>query len=602
MKHFFTLLSILVLSLSATAAPTPDYSKLSAHPRIILKSGDVSAIKEKIASDDVFRAMHARVEKRAKELLTTKPVERIKTGKRLLTKAREALECISYNSYMYLVTKKEEYARRAEKEMLAAAAFSDWNPSHFLDVGEMTAALSIGYDWLYDWLSPESRKSIEDAIIEKGLRAAKPKMWWFRSSYNWNQVCNAGLIMGALAVFERIPEEAKMVIKRSLESNPKAQATYGPNGVYPEGYGYWEYGTSFEILLIESLRTALGSSFDLEKAPGFLESAKFMNFMQTPLGGSFNFSDCGSGSKKDTSPFLYWFAFETGDTSLIYTSRDIVRKHKSFHFGGRLAPITLLFAARCDTRNVTPIEENFWVGKGQQPLFIYRSNFTSNKATYLAAKGGSAKTAHGHMDAGSFVYEWNGFRWASDLGMQNYYSLEKLGMRIWDNGQKSQRWKVYRYNNYSHNTLTVNDKLHQYEGMADMVKTYKSGNKHGAKFNLSEMFVDLASAYRTIYVGSNDKVVCIDEIKANNINCDICWNMVTGAKAEIIDDRTISLTHKDKKVILRTSVPNAKAFIKKNHSGKSYDAENKNTVRVGFDIFVKAQAKCKIKVELIPQK
>ena len=239
MKHFFTLLSILVLSLSATAAPTPDYSKLSAHPRIILKSGDVSAIKDKIATDDVFRAMHARVEKRAKELLTTKPVERIKTGKRLLTKAREALECITHTSYMYLVTKNEEYARRAEKEMLAAANFSDWNPRHFLDVSELTVAMSIGYDWLYDWLSAESRKSIEDAIIEKGIRAATTKMFWYKATSNWNQVCNGGMIMGSLAVFERIPDEAKTMINRSLESNPKAQTSYGPNCVYPEGFAYW---------------------------------------------------------------------------------------------------------------------------------------------------------------------------------------------------------------------------------------------------------------------------------------------------------------------------------------------------------------------------
>jgi hypothetical protein len=38
-----------------------------------------------------------------------------------------------------------EHVRRCEKEMLAAARFSDWNPSHFLDVAEMTFALAIGF-------------------------------------------------------------------------------------------------------------------------------------------------------------------------------------------------------------------------------------------------------------------------------------------------------------------------------------------------------------------------------------------------------------------------------------------------------------------------
>ena len=30
--------------------------------------------------------------------------------------------------------------------MLAIAQFADWNPSHFLDVAEMTMGMAIGYD------------------------------------------------------------------------------------------------------------------------------------------------------------------------------------------------------------------------------------------------------------------------------------------------------------------------------------------------------------------------------------------------------------------------------------------------------------------------
>lgn len=47
-----------------------------------------------------------------------------------------------------------------------------WNPSHFLDVAEMTGGLAIGYDWLYDDLSPESREKIRQAIVAKGLGPA----------------------------------------------------------------------------------------------------------------------------------------------------------------------------------------------------------------------------------------------------------------------------------------------------------------------------------------------------------------------------------------------------------------------------------------------
>lgn len=603
MKHTFTLLLALLFSVTAIAASQPDYSKLKAtHPRLILKSGDIEAVRQKIATDQPLFLMHNVIEERTNDFIPMEPIVRKMTGKRLLGCCRAVLERVCMCSYMYLLSGDEMYARRAEKEMLSAANYTDWNPKHFLDVGEMTTAMAIGYDWLYDWLSPESRKIIEDAIIEKGLRAANYKMWWSRSHNNWNQVCNGGLVMGALAVYEREPELAKLVIKKALEGNPNAQSCYGPNGVYPEGYGYWEYGTSFEVVLIEALRTALGSSFDLEKAPGFLESARFMNYMVTPTGRTFNFSDCGN-TENIINPLLYWFALESGDTSLVWLDRKTIMEQERVRGIGRLAPLTMLFAARCDLSSVKPIEGNFWYGKGEQPLFIYRKGFGDSSDSYLAAKGGSPSNSHAHMDCGTFIHEWGGVRWATDLGMQSYYSLEKLGINLWGKSQTSGRWNVFRLNNHSHNTITVNEQLHQCTGKCDMIKVINKGNKYGGKFDLSQMFLNLESAYRTIYIDKNDKVTCIDEVKTADIDCKVRWNMITHAEVEIVDDNNIRLTKDGKKVLLRVVSPsNAKAYTLSTAPKTSYDCENKGTRRVGFLVDIKAASKATIKVELVPQK
>ena len=601
MKILIYLIAIL-LSLSVVAQTTPDYSKLSAHPRLILKDGDIEAVRHKIVTDQPLRHIHCVIEDRANGFIYAPASRRIKTGKRLLGVSRNVLERVCYCSYMYLVTGEDIYARRAEQEMLAAASFTDWNPSHFLDVAEMTTALAIGYDWLYNSLSPASRKIIEDAIIEKGLRAANPKMWWYRTDNNWNQVCNCGMVMGALAVYERVPNEAKAIIERSLASNPKAQNCYGPDGVYPEGFGYWEYGTWFEVMLIESLRTALGSSFDLEKAPGFLESAKFMNFMQTPTGYVFNYSD--SGNPHDAvNPLLYWFALETGDISLLWQDRKRIVEEEWVRGINRQAPIALLFASRCKLDDIKPIKESFWVGNGSQPLFLYRSGFGSYKDSYLAAKGGTASANHGHMDAGSFIYEWGGVCWASDLGSQNYHSLESKGLGIWKSGQDSDRWRVFRLGNFSHNTLTVNEKLHNVKGMATMDKLYNTKSRHGAEFDLTPIFFDLSSAYRTIYIDKSDKVTCIDKLKARDIECQVRWNMTTTATAKIVDDHTISLTKDGKEVIVRADAPKGvKAYIMSNAPTTFYDCENKGTCRVGFATTVQPNSKATIKVVLEPQK
>ena len=601
MKKVLTLLAV-IFSFTAIAQPTPDYSKLSQHPRLILKEGDIELVRQKIERDRPLRKMHSIIKGRADKHLDLAVSERKKTGKRLLSVSRNVLERVCYCSYMYLVSGDETYARRAEKEMLAAASFTDWNPSHFLDVGEMTAGLAIGYDWLYDWLSPESKKIIEVAIIEKGLRAAKPKMWWYHRANNWNQVCNAGMVMGALVVFERIPDEAKMHIERSLKSNPQAQECYGPDGVYPEGFGYWEYGTWFEVMLIESLRTALGTSFDLEKAPGFLESAKFMNFMQTPTGYTYNFSDCGN-PRNMVNPLLYWFAHETGDMSLVWQDRQRLLGKGRIRGINRQAPLAMLFASRCNLKDIEPIAEDFWYGQGKQPIFIYRSNFNNSNASYLAAKGGTTGNNHSHMDAGSFIYEWGGVRWAIDLGSQSYYSLESKGIGLWKTGQNSDRWRVFRLGNFSHNTLTVNEKLHKIKGLATMDKLYNNNGRHGAKFNLTPVLFDLSSAYRTIYIDADDKVTCIDKLKNGDTVSRVRWNMCTIANAEIIDDRTISLKSKGKEIILRAVAPKGvKAYIMSNAPTTFYDCENKGTCRVGFAVTMRPNSKATIKVVLEPQK
>ena len=600
MKKILTLIATL-LAVSAMAQSSLDYSKLSQHPRLILKKGDIEAVKQKIETDEPLRIIHNIIERRANEFIPAEPTRYRMVGKRLLGRCRAVLERVCYCSYMYLVSGDELYARRAEKEMLAAANFVSWNPSHFLDVGEMTTALAIGYDWLYDWLSPESKKIIEDAIIEKGLRASDNKRWWSRSHNNWNQVCNGGLVMGALAVYERVPEEAQRIIAEALQGNPKAQQAYGPDGVYPEGVGYWEYGTWYEVMLIESLRTALGTSCDLEKAPGFLESAKFMNFMVAPTGATYNFSDCGNPSNM-VNPLLYWFALETGDMSLVWQDRLKITSDEQFRGINRQAPIAMVFASRCDTKDIQPIKEKFWYGHGIQPLFLYRSGFGSKEDSYLAAKGGSPMNSHAHMDSGSFIYEWGGVRWAVELGSQDYHSLESKGIGIWKKGQNSQRWQVYRLGNYSHNTLTINERLHQYKGKAPMIKVINKKKVHGAEFDLSSSFVDVSSVRRTIYIDNNDKVTCIDKLENYNVESNVRWNMTTFARAEIIDDHTISLKQDGKEVILRVVSPkSAKAYIMKNNSDNWYDVKNKG-VRVGFNIEIAPSSKCTLKVELVPQK
>ena len=92
-----------------------------------------------------------------------------------------------------------------------------------------------------------------------------PSIWvnklssWVRASNNWGQVCHGGLTAGALAVMEHEPDLAARTVHNALHNVTYAMAAYAPNGSYPEGPGYWAYGTSYNVLLIGVLESALGT-------------------------------------------------------------------------------------------------------------------------------------------------------------------------------------------------------------------------------------------------------------------------------------------------------------------------------------------------------
>ena len=110
-------------------------ARLSGHPRILLQKGEEKALKKVIMKDAVWKDIHQSLVDEAGEIVKLPLNERIKTGRRLLSVSRENLRRIFILSYAYRMTGKSEFLKRAESEMLKAASFSDWNPSHFLDVG-----------------------------------------------------------------------------------------------------------------------------------------------------------------------------------------------------------------------------------------------------------------------------------------------------------------------------------------------------------------------------------------------------------------------------------------------------------------------------------
>ena len=166
-----------------------------------------AALKARLGKEELLTAGAEFIRATADPILSAKPCERIKEGKRLLGVSRTALYRINTLALAYRLYGNKAHLDRAIAEMRAVCAFSDWNPSHFLDVGEMTLAVAIGYDWLYNDMPEDVRKEIAAGLRRCGLDASRQPLWWIRAHNNWGQVCHAGILAGALALAEENPAE-----------------------------------------------------------------------------------------------------------------------------------------------------------------------------------------------------------------------------------------------------------------------------------------------------------------------------------------------------------------------------------------------------------
>ena len=144
---YFTLIffSFLGMTLNVNAQDLSDIAKLKMpdHPRILWFEEDINPLVQEVSKEAQWQKIHQAILSESDKMLSLPTLERIQIGKRLLDKSRECLKRVFYLSYSYNVTRYPKYLERAEKELLKVSNFTDWNPSHFLDVAEMTMAVSI---------------------------------------------------------------------------------------------------------------------------------------------------------------------------------------------------------------------------------------------------------------------------------------------------------------------------------------------------------------------------------------------------------------------------------------------------------------------------
>ena len=603
MKLLFTCIAALLTLSAGNALAQADLSRLADHPRLLLPKGTEKKLLKQINRDAVWKEIHTATLGEADRIITLPVNERIKTGMRLLAVSRENLRRIFILSYAYRMTGQEKYLVRAEQEMLKAASFSDWNPSHFLDVGEMTMALGVGYDWLYPALSEASRRTIHEAIVEKGFKPSYDTAynWFVDAEHNWNQVCNGGLAFGAIAVAESEPEWAQKIIDRAIDKVRLPMRHYAPDGAYPEGPGYWGYGTLFNVLLIGGLESTFGTDSGLSQMPGFMQTGTYEMQMVSPLIKHFNYMDNSYEPESSSAPF--WFYSKTQDPSVLCQQVSILQRDTAKKYlKDRVLPAMLIWGAGAPMEKAVAPQETFWAGRGNTPVCVMRSGWGDPNARFVGVKLGSPSINHGHMDVGSFVFEADGVRWAIDLGSEDYNTTETRGVDLWNMAQQSQRWDVFRYNNRSHNTLTFNDKLQRVNGSAQIIESDSATALRFVKTDLTPVYAgQVDKVERTISLVDNDYLLIEDEITAGKNYTRMRWTLMTRATPKILSDNTVMLEQDGKRCLLKieSETPIVWRF-EKTPTVNTFDSPNPDVTMVVFDTDLKRGETQYVRAQLTP--
>jgi hypothetical protein len=538
--------SLLFILPAVAAAQQSPYELKIGHPRLIMTKYDELALRFILMENPLADKLKSELKKDADVLLNSKNIRySLDMQKTMLSVSREYLKRILTLSMAYRIFEDEKYSDKAINLMLSVCEYPDWNPQHFLDVAEMTAALAIGYDWNFYHLNIREKEIIRNRIVEYGLKPGldvynnpegKPHVW-YKMNNSWNQVCAGGLILGALAVAEDFPDLKNNIVYQAVKNLVPTLDLYQPDGVWHEGPDYWNYANSYLAMTIAGLQSALEHDFGLSNRPGVERTALYYVNSVSPAGYLFNFADAASPDPQLASA-LFWFSkrFKQKEVSAYYKSilTKNVTPGNAEYCKNRDRLFYLSLPWFDETNSEVPGKPVFQIYDGLVDLMFFNGRDGGGNALYLAAKAGKGTLNYQQLDAGTFVIDADGERWGADLGGENEFLPY-----FYDCGVDGGRWRYYRNTNKSHSTLVIGDNIQFPNGESKVVEYRGNINQPFGIIDLTEVYQETSRVHRGFKLLNEDQILVRDEVTFKGHPTSLRWGMMTDANIELQGDRAV---------------------------------------------------------------
>lgn len=460
----------------------------------------------------------------------------------------------------FQITGNKNYALLAYDWSVALASFEHWGPAYFENLAEVSYAVALSYDWLYNAYVANGldvdviakaiyNNGVHDAYnASAGLVCEHPSAKGDKSNYtaekdSTNAVATSSMIISSLAVLDYVDEKdremalaetvyllgnnMKMLVENGLE-------IYAPDGSYIESATGWVRGTSKFVSMVSSLMTATGNDYGFMDVWGVYESCYYAIHIESSDGLIWNYHDAvGDGVTSgdipviDTSVFSFIGKYY-GDANLIATRNEQIAKGKSVS----------IFDVIFYPFDVVAEKEELPLDYYMQGIdaYVSRSDWNAG-AMYAGIMGGANNAAGGQIDSGNFIYHNKGIVWFMDLGGEED--------TVFEYDVESTKYKYYRASGMGQNTVIISEVLKgsvptygQYSSGAGVItKTFENEYGSYAIINNKEAYGDsVDAALRGMLVTNDRKTVVIqDEITFSYIS-DFYWIAHTAQNIELSED------------------------------------------------------------------
>ena len=481
----------------------------------------------------------------------------------ILPISREVINRMIILGYAWQISGESKYAERAWQELSMVCSYEDWCTDHFLATAEMALAVSVGYDWFFDYLTPSQKDLLAETTYNYAIKPALSKNYlknWFTwSKNNWNSICYSGIGIACMTFSSYYPDEAAEFLEMCYKNMPIAYENFTPDGVYAEGAGYCQSGMNSIVNFVATSQNFFGTDYGMSDIDGFRELGSFPVRITTPT-GVFNFGD--NKNRMCFSPALHWYAsqydspllacyqmWDMPEKFIADTSSSVERNSE----GKENALSSLLYNRSFTADSADFSKEPLTIcleSDSGQTLTLMRNAYLDKNGTFAGIKGGYNGINHGDLDIGTFVFDSMGVRWAEELGPGSY---DAPGYFL--NLPAGGRWNNYCKRAEGQNTLVINPKMTTDDQYALATSEFTSfeENPNGGKCTL-----DMTDAYRMngavevtrdFELYNNYTSLKISDTIHCLIKSEIYWFMHTRAQINISEDgKTAVLTIGDKQL------------------------------------------------------